>query len=155
MYGIKYKPIGIIHSPFRKPKGIPIQPTAAKGIDGNVAVFSEYAEGFSHIILIFNFHLSRKLSLKVKPFMDKQMRGIFATRAPSRPNPTGILIVRLVKNEEKILHVQDVDIIDGTPVLDIKPYVCEFDAKEVDKIGWLEKNVYKLPTSNGNGRFIK
>ena len=80
--------------------------------------------------------------------MDEQMRGVFATRSPSRPNPIGISIVRLVKIEKNILHVQDLDIIDGTPLLDIKPYVGEFDAKEVDKIGWLEKNVHKLPTSN-------
>ncbi len=158
---IKYKPIGIIHSPFKKPKGTPIQPTAAKGIDGKVEVFSEYAEGlkdvdgFSHIILVFHFHLSKKPSLKVKPFMDDQIRGVFATRAPSRPNSIGISIVRLVKIEENILHVQDVDMIDGTPLLDIKPYVCEFDTKEVDKIGWLENNVHKLPTSNDDGRFIK
>lgn len=158
---IKYKPIGIIHSPFKEPKGTPIQPAAAKGIKGKVEVFPEYAEGlkdvkeFSHIILVCHFHLSKKPSLKVKPFMDDQMRGVFATRAPSRPNPIGISIVRLIKIEENILHVQDVDIIDGTPLLDIKPYVCEFDPKEVNKIGWLEKNVHKLPTSNDDGRFLK
>ena len=158
---IKYKPIGIVHSPFKEPKGTPIQPAAAKGIEGKVEVFPEYAEGlkdvegFSHIILVCHFHLSKKPSLKVKPFMDDQMRGVFATRAPSRPNPIGISIVRLIKIEENILHVQDVDIIDGTPLLDIKPYVCEFDPKEVNKIGWLEKNVHKLPTSNDDGRFIK
>ena len=161
MNEIKYKPIGIIHSPFKEPKGTPIQPAAAKGIEGKVEVFPEYAEGlkdvkeFSHIILVCHFHLSKKPSLKVKPFMDDQMRGVFATRAPSRPNPIGISIVRLIKIEENILHVQDVDIIDGTPLLDIKPYVCEFDPKEVNKIGWLEKNVHKLPTSNDDGRFLK
>ncbi len=158
---IKYKPIGMIHSPFKEPKGTPIQPAAAKGIKGKVEVFPEYAEGlkdvkeFSHIILVCHFHLSKKPSLKVKPFMDDQMRGVFATRAPSRPNSIGISIVRLIKIEENILHVQDVDIIDGTPLLDIKPYVCEFDPKEVNKIGWLEKNVHKLPTSNDDGRFLK
>jgi tRNA (adenine37-N6)-methyltransferase len=161
MHEIKYKPIGIIHSPFKEPKGTPIQPAAAKGIGGKVEVFSEYAEGledvegFSHIILVCHFHLAGKPSLKVKPFMDTQMRGVFATRAPSRPNPIGISIVRLVKIEENILHVQDVDIVDGTPLLDIKPYVGEFDANEVYKEGWLEKNVHKLPTSKDDGRFIK
>jgi len=152
MHEIKYKPIGIIHSPFKEPKGTPIQPAAAKGIGGKVEVFSEYAEGlkdvegFSHIILVCHFHLSGKPSLKVKPSMDTQMRGVFATRAPSRPNPIGISIVRLVKIEENILHVQDVDIVDGTPLLDIKPYVGEFDANKVYKVGWLEKNMHKLPT---------
>ena len=149
---IKYKPIGIVHSPFKEPKGTPIQPAAAKGIKGKVEVFPEYAEGlkdvkeFSYIILVCHFHLSKKPSLKVKPFMDDQMRGVFATRAPSRPNPIGISIVRLIKIEENILHVQDVDIIDGTHLLDIKPYVCEFDPKEVNKIVVLEQNFHKLPT---------
>jgi len=156
---IRYKPIGIIHSPFKEPKGTPIQPTAAKGVDGAVEVFPEYVEGlkdldgFSHIILIYHFHLSRKFSLKVKPFMDNQIRGVFSTRAPSRPNPIGISVVRLIKIEENILHIRDVDIIDGTPLLDIKPYVPEFDVRVVDKIGWLERNVNKLSISKDDGRF--
>jgi len=156
---IRYKPIGIIHSPFKEPKGTPIQPTAAKGVDGAVEVFPEYVEGlkdldgFSHIILIYHFHLSRKFSLKVKPFMDDQIRGVFSTRAPSRPNPIGISVVRLIKIEKNVLHIRDVDIIDGTPLLDIKPYVPEFDVRVVDKIGWLERNVNKLPISKDDGRF--
>ena len=156
---IKYKPIGIIHSPFKKPRGTPIQPTAAEGVDGSVEVFPEYVEGlkdldgFSHIILIYHFHLSKKSSLKVIPFMDHQIRGVFSTRAPSRPNPIGISIVRLIKIEKNILYIQDVDIVDGTPLLDIKPYVPEFDARAVSKIGWLEKNVNKLPASRDDGRF--
>ena len=156
---IKYKPIGIIHSQFKEPKGTPIQPTAVKGIDGTVEVFPEYAEGlkdlegFSHIILIYHFHLSKKSSLKVKPFMDNQIRGVFSIRAPSRPNPIGISVVRLVMIEGSILYIQDVDIVDGTPLLDIKPYVPEFDVRAVDKIGWLEKNVNKLPISKDDGRF--
>ena len=156
---IRYKPIGIIHSPFKEPKGTPIQPTAAKGVDGAVEVFPEYVEGlkdldgFSHIILIYHFHLSRKFSLKVKPFMDDQIRGVFSTRAPSRPNPIGISVVRLIKIEKNVLHIRDVDIIDGTPLLDIKPYVPEFDVRVVDKIGWLERNVNKLSISKDDGRF--
>ena len=161
MNEIRYRPIGIIHSPFKKPRGIPIQPTAAKGIDGTVEVFPEYAEGlkdvqgFSHIILIYHFHLSQKPSLKVKPFMDDQVRGVFSTRAPSRPNPIGISVVRLIRVEENTLHIQDVDIVDGTPLLDIKPYVPEFDIRKVDKTGWLKKNVHKLSTSKDDGRFIR
>lgn len=160
MKEIKYKPIGIIHSPFKKPEGTPIQTSAAKGIAGTVEIFSEYAEGlkdikgFSHIILIYHFHLSGKFSLKVKPFMDAQVRGVFATRAPGRPNPIGISIVRLVKIKKNKLYVQDVDIIDGTPVLDIKPYVPEFDIKMADKTGWLKKNIHKLPRAKDDGRFI-
>ncbi|AGK61270.1 putative methyltransferase, YaeB/AF_0241 family [Archaeoglobus sulfaticallidus PM70-1] len=158
---IKYKPIGIIHSPFKEPKGTPIQPTAARGIDGAVEVFPEYAEGlkdlegFSHIILIYHFHLVKKPSLKVKPFMDNQIRGVFSTRAPSRPNPIGISVVHLVRIEGNILYIRDVDIVDGTPLLDIKPYVPEFDVRGVEKIGWLEKNVHKLSTSKDDGRFTE
>jgi len=158
---IEYQPIGIIHSPFKEPQGTPIQPPAAKGIDGTVEVFPEYAEGlkdvegFSHIILIYHFHLSKKSSLVAKPYMDNEVRGVFAMRAPSRPNPIGISIVRLVRVEENILHIQDVDIVDGTPLLDIKPYVLRFDGRDVVKTGWLEKNVHKLSKSKDDGRFVK
>lgn len=161
MHEIKYKPIGIIHSPFKEPKGTPIQPAGGKDINGTVEVFPEYAEGlkdvegFSHIILIFHFHLSKGVSLKAKPYMDNEERGVFAIRSPRRPNPIGISIVRLVRIEENILHIKDLDIIDGTPLLDIKPYVPEFDIQEVVKIGWLEKSVYKLPISKDDGRFIE
>jgi len=161
MNEIRYKPIGVIHSPFKEPRGTPIQPVGAKGIDGTVEVFNEYIEGlkdvenFSHIILIYHFHLSRGSPLKVKPYMDNKVRGVFATRAPSRPNPIGISIVRLVSVERNILHIQDVDIVDGTPLLDIKPYVPEFDIRGVKKTGWLKKNIRKLPTSKDDGRFIK
>jgi len=158
---VKYKPIGVIYSPFKEPKGTPIQPAGARGISGTVEVFPEYAEGlkdiegFSHIILICHFHLSRGWSLEVKPFMDDQLHGVFTTRAPARPNPIGISIVRLVRVEGNILHIQDVDIVDGTPLLDIKPYVPEFDMREVEKTGWLEKNLHKLSTSKDDERFVK
>lgn len=158
---IKYKPVGIIYSPFKEPKGTPIQPTAAKGIDGAIEVFPEYAEGlkdlegFSHIILIYHFHLVKESSLKVKPFMDNQIHGVFSTRSPSRPNPIGVSVVRLVRIDGNMLYIQDVDIVDGTPLLDIKPYVPEFDIKEVERIGWLENNVHKLSTSKDDGRFTK
>ena len=161
MHEIKYTPIGIIHSPFKKTKGTPIQPAGAKDIDGTVEVFPEWAEGledvegFSHIILIYHFHLSKITPLKVKPYMDNNAHGVFAMRGPSRPNPIGISIVRLVRIEENILHIQDVDIVDGTPLLDIKPYVPEFDIREVEKTGWLDKNVHKLSSSKDDGRFTK
>jgi tRNA-Thr(GGU) m(6)t(6)A37 methyltransferase TsaA len=160
MNEIRYKPIGVIHSPFKEPRGTPIQTTAAKGIDGVVELFPKYAEGlkdlegFSHIVLIYHFHLSKKPSLRVKPYMDSIKRGIFATRAPSRPNPIGISVVRLTKIRENRLWVKDVDIVDGTPLLDIKPYVPEIDAKDADKIGWLRKNIGKLHTVKDDGRFV-
>ena len=158
---IKYKPIGVVHSPFKKPKGTPIQPSGAKNIEGTVELFPEYTDGlkdledFSHIILVYHFHLSKRVSLRVRPFMDGEVHGVFAIRGPSRPNPIGISVVRLVKIEENILHIQDLDILDGSPLLDIKPYVPEFDMREVEKIGWLEKNVNKLPSTKDDGRFIK
>jgi len=160
MQTIEYQPIGIIHSPFKAPQGTPIQPTAAKGVGGTVEVFPEYADGlkdvdgFSHIILIYHFHLCKRVSLSAKPFMDDEIHGIFAIRAPSRPNPIGLSIVRLQRIEERILHIQDVDIVEGTPLLDIKPYVPRFDTRDVEHIGWLEKNVHKLSTSKDDGRFV-
>jgi len=161
MNEITYRPIGVVHSPFKEPKGTPIQPSAAEGISGTVEIFPEYAEGlrdiegFSHIFLIYHFHLSKGARLIAKPFMDNEERGVFAMRGPSRPNTIGISIVRLIRVEDNIIHIQDVDIVDGTPLLDIKPYVPEFDLKEVEKTGWLEKNVHKLPSSKDDGRFTK
>ena len=161
MVEIKYKPIGIIHSPFKEPKGTPIQPSGAKGIDGTVEIFPDYAEGlkdlegFSHIILIYHFHLSKKASLKVKPYLDDEVHGVFAMRGLSRPNPIGISTVHLLRIEGTTLHIQDVDIVDGTPLLDIKPYVPEFDRGEVQRTGWLEKKVEKLGITKDDGRFTK
>lgn len=158
---MNFKPIGIVHSPFKEAIGTPIQPKAAKGIEGTVEVFAEFADGltdldgFSHIILICHFHLAKNYKLKVIPYMDDQQRGVFATRAPSRPNPIGISVVKLNRIENNILYIQDIDIIDGTPLLDIKPYVSKFDSKEDIKIGWLEKRVNKLSTSKDDGRFRK
>ena len=161
MNEIKYKQIGLIHSPYKEPRGTPIQPTAAMDIEGAVEVFSEYVEGlkdiegFSHIILIYHFNRTKGFSLQVKPYMDNFQRGVFATRAPSRPNPIGMSIVRLTNVEGNTLHVRDVDIVDGTPLLDIKPYVPKFDVRITGKIGWLDKNVSKLSTAKDNGRFSK
>ena len=161
MNKIIYKPIGVVHSPFKEPKGTPIQPSIIKGIKGEVEIFPEYIEGlqdingFSHIILIYHFHLSKKSSLKTKPFMDDKIHGIFAIRGPSRPNPIGISTVRLIKVDSNILHVENLDIIDETPLLDIKPYVPEFDKAEVTKIGWLQGNIDKLSKTKDDGRFVQ
>jgi tRNA-Thr(GGU) m(6)t(6)A37 methyltransferase TsaA len=158
---VSYKVIGIIRSPFTESKGTPIQPAAAKDVEGVVEVFPEYADGlddvdgFSHLILLYHFHLAKPGKLRAKPFMDSRERGIFAMRGPSRPNPIGLSIVRLQQVQGTRLSIQDVDIIDGTPLLDIKPYVPEFDARPATRIGWLEEQVRKLPDSRDNGRFTE
>jgi len=147
---IRYKPIGIIHSPFKETNGMPIQPIGAKGILGSVEIFPEFCEGlkdiegFSHIILVYHFHRSKGYSLLVKPFVDDKKRGVFATRAPRRPNPIGISVVRLVKVERCNLQVEGIDVLDGTPLLDIKPYVPEFDFEDRVKVrtGWLEGKIH-------------
>jgi tRNA-Thr(GGU) m(6)t(6)A37 methyltransferase TsaA len=158
---ITYRDIGIVQSPFKEPKGTPIQPPAAQDIDGIISIYPEYMEGlkdiegFSHIILLYHFHLVQESSLLVKPFLDMELHGVFATRSPSRPNPIGFSIVRLIKVEGNKLHIRDVDIVDGTPLLDIKPYVAEFDVRKTERTGWFEKNMYKLSTTRDDGRFVK
>jgi tRNA-Thr(GGU) m(6)t(6)A37 methyltransferase TsaA len=159
MPDIIFQPIGTISTPFKEPRGTPIQPRAARGAPGTVQVFPEYLEGlqdlegFSHIFLIYHFHLSRDFTLKVKPFLDEEMRGVFATRAPSRPNPIGVSLVRLERVQGDRLEVLDVDMVDGTPLLDIKPYVPQFDYGPEARIGWLEKNLEKLQSARDDGRF--
>jgi tRNA-Thr(GGU) m(6)t(6)A37 methyltransferase TsaA len=159
MKAIRYKSIGVIHTPFKDIKGMPIQPMGARGIQGIVQIEPEYVqgvqdlEGFSHLILIYHFHLSEGYSLQVKPFMDDVLHGVFATRAPKRPNPIGISIVKLIKVEGGTLHIEDVDMVDGTPLLDIKPYVPEFDSQKAERIGWLSKNVGKVHEMKSDGRF--
>ncbi len=146
MQDIIYKPIGIIHTPLKYPVGAPIQPIGGKGIKGTIEIFPEFVpclkdlEGFSHIILFYHFHLSKGYSSEVKPFMGDKLRGVFATRAPKRPNPIGLSVVRLIKLEGEILYIEDLDIVDGTPLLDIKPYVPKVDAHEVESLGWLTEN---------------
>ena len=156
---IKYRPIGIIHTPFKEPRGTPIQPIGAKGVEGYIEIFPEYIEGleglegFSHIILIYHFHLVKKTQLKVKPYMSNRVVGIFATRAPPRPNPIGISVVRLLEIKGNIVRICDVDIVDGTPLLDIKPYVPAFDHRDVERIGWLENVVNRVTITRDDGRF--
>jgi tRNA-Thr(GGU) m(6)t(6)A37 methyltransferase TsaA len=147
---IKLKPIGIIHSPFESSGGTPIQPRAAAGAKGRVEIYNEYCEGlrdldgFERIWLIYWFHRNGKSELTVVPFRDTRPRGLFATRAPSRPNRIGISVVRLLEVSDNTLAVEGLDIVDGTPLLDIKPYVPEFDAYECQRIGWLgDSNVQR------------
>jgi len=142
---ITYTPIGIIHSAFTDLSDMPIQPTTKTSGPGSIEIFPEYADGlrdvdgFSHIILLYHFHEVKRADLTVTPFLDSGPRGVFATRAPTRPNQIGLSVVRLVAVEDNTILVDDLDILDGTPLLDVKPYVPEFDHRPDAKVGWLEQ----------------
>lgn len=144
MAQVVLNPIGRINSPYTNVEDMPIQPGGAKETQGTVVVDDAYADGladldgFSHIILIYQFHRSQGFELRVKPFLDNQLRGLFSTRAPRRPNPIGLSVVTLTKREGSRLHVLGIDVLDGTPLIDIKPFVPAFDAPEVTAVGWLE-----------------
>ncbi len=144
MDSITYQPIGVVHSPFSRPEGTPIQPSRSSGASGSIELLPEYTEGlsdldgFSHLVLLFHLHLSEGFALTVKPYLDDQRRGVFATRAPRRPNPIGLSVLVIDRIDGNIIHVSNLDIIDGTPVLDIKPYVPPFDEAEDVRFGWLK-----------------
>ncbi|MBM3248291.1 MAG: tRNA (N6-threonylcarbamoyladenosine(37)-N6)-methyltransferase TrmO [Candidatus Omnitrophica bacterium] len=145
---MRIEPIGIIHSTFKNRKDTPIQPFRSNKI-GRVEVCKKFRDGlkdivgFSHIILIYKFHKSRGWRLLVKPFLDDQLHGVFSTRSPRRPNQIGISVVRLLRRKGNVLFVKGIDVIDGTPLLDIKPYVPEFSSAFKVRIGWLTNKISK------------
>lgn len=151
--------IGIIRTPFTELEGMPIQPRAAKGVNGVVDVYEKYQsglkdlEGFSHIILLYQFHKSDGFNLEVVPYLDDEPRGLFSTRAPKRPNPIGLSVVELDRIEGRHLYVRNVDMLDGTPLVDIKPYVPEFDSPTEVRIGWLEKSRHDIERRRSDDRF--
>ena len=159
MNTITFTPIGVIHTQFKTPAGTPIQPAAGRDVAGRVEVYPAYVDGladldgFSHVVLLFHCHRAKPFTLKVTPFLDDEPRGLFATRAPSRPNAIGLSVVRLEKVEGNTLHIRDVDMLDGTPLLDIKPYVGAFDRPDNVRLGWLETRVDHLPDTRDDGRF--
>ena len=161
MNNIVYKPIGIIHTPFKEQKDTPIQPRRGKGIQGTAEVFPEYKEalsdldGFSHIYLLFHFHRSEGYKLKVIPYLDDTPRGLFATRAPRRPNQIGLSIVKLIKIVNTTLYIEDIDILDGTPLLDIKPYIPQFDDDTDYQLGWLEGRAGRASDTDADDRFAE
>jgi tRNA-Thr(GGU) m(6)t(6)A37 methyltransferase TsaA len=152
---ILYKPIGIIHTPFIEKNDTPIQGCFSPESKGQVEIYPEYVEGldsikgFSHLILLYHFHKAEECSLKVKPFLDKEKKGIFACRYFARPNPIGLSIVKLYGVNGNILDVGEVDMLDGTPLLDIKPYVPEFDIKGQVQDGWYKNASERAKYNNG------
>ena len=160
MESIIFKPIGTIRSPHKEPRGTPIQPPAARGIKGQVILFEEYSEGladldgFSHVILIYYFDRAAKFTLKVKPFLDIKEHGLFSTRAPSRPNAIGFSVLQLDSVEGNTIHVSDIDILDNTPLLDIKPFVSSFDSRTHTRDGWVKSRSDAIETASDDGRFL-
>ena len=151
--------IGIIHTPFADPKGTPIQPQRSGDAKGTVEIFPEFGagladlDGYSHIILLYFMHLADGYELTVTPFLDDQKRGLFATRAPRRPSPIGMSVVRLDRIDGGVLSITEVDMVDGTPLLDIKPYVPRFDDVTDIQIGWLEGKSRRAENHRADGRF--
>jgi tRNA-Thr(GGU) m(6)t(6)A37 methyltransferase TsaA len=155
MSGLILKAIGTVHSPFVRAAGTPIQSAMAQGMEGWVEVFPEFVpglqdlEGFERIWLVYWFDRATPAQLAVKPFLDQQEHGVFATRSPCRPNPIGLSCVRLVGIDGGRLRIVDVDILDGTPLVDIKPYVPVFDCFEARRVGWLEGKDTKVVLADG------
>jgi tRNA-Thr(GGU) m(6)t(6)A37 methyltransferase TsaA len=159
MKEITLRSIGIIRTPFTQREGTPIQPPGGRDVRGTIELNPEFVEGladlegFSHIILLYHFHQAAETSLKVVPFLDAEPRGIFATRAPNRPNPLGLSVVRLEKIEGNKLTISDVDILDGTPLLDIKPYIPDFDSRGTYRLGWIEGKSNQATSKKADNRF--
>jgi tRNA-Thr(GGU) m(6)t(6)A37 methyltransferase TsaA len=156
---ITFRPIGTIYTPFKEPVGMPIQTSGGLGVKGTIKIDQEFIpalkdlEGFSHIILLYYFHRSKGYSNEVIPFLNNRYRGVFSTRAPRRPNNIGLSVVRLMKITEGTLFVENLDIIDETPLLDIKPYVPAVDSVVVDRIGWLEGKENEFLQKKANENF--
>jgi tRNA-Thr(GGU) m(6)t(6)A37 methyltransferase TsaA len=155
---ITYQPIGVIHTPFKAVNGMPIQAVAAKGVIGSIELAPAYQAGlkdiigFSHLILLYHLHLVYDYKLEVIPFLDDQPHGVFATRSPKRPNAIGLSIVKLLGVEANTLQIEEIDVIDGTPLLDIKPYVPEFDVRTTEQIGWFAARVANVYTVRAGER---
>ena len=151
--------IGTIHSPYKSIDGMPIQPKGAEKVVGHVLLDKQYAaglrdlEGFSHIYLLYQFHRVTRTELLVTPFMDTEERGVFATRSPLRPNHIGISIVRLQRVEGNKIFIEGVDVLDGTPLLDIKPYIEKFDAVKKSCSGWLQASEADICSKRSDSRF--
>jgi len=157
----QYEPIGVIRTPFKSPDGMPIQPVGADTETGTVRVAEPYADGlqdlngFSHCILLYHFHAATDAtSLEVEPFLDTEKRGVFATRAPQRPNQIGLSVVAIDSVTENEVHVSGIDVVDQTPLLDIKPFVPEFDVPTDTDTGWITASESTIQSKEADERFL-
>lgn len=156
---IHYESIGVLNSPHKNIADMPIQPSGADGIRGTITLKEQYLEGlkdldgFSHIYVFYHFHQAKAAQLTVTPFMDEASHGIFATRAPRRPNAIGLSVLRLINIDGSQLQIENVDILDGTPILDIKPYVPDFDHVTAERVGWLDRAKSKVKKHRSDNRF--
>jgi tRNA (adenine37-N6)-methyltransferase len=156
---VRYRPIGVIHTPYREPAGTPVQTTSFVGSAGHVEIDPAFSaglrdlDGFSHLILLYHLHRVGVMRLTVTPFLDDREHGVFSTRSPARPNPIGLSVVRLVGIEGTRLDIEDVDMIDGTPLLDLKPYVPAFDARDDVRVGWYADRLDHVEGARADDRF--
>ena len=158
---LSFLPIGTAFTPFKELISMPVQPAAARGAKGTIEIRDDLRpglndlDGFSHIIVLYCFHKVTETRLTVTPFLDSSPHGVFATRAPTRPNPIGLSVLRVCSVNGTTIEVEDVDILDGTPVLDIKPFVPSFDMPTGQvKVGWLGKTSLDLDSARSDHRFI-
>jgi tRNA-Thr(GGU) m(6)t(6)A37 methyltransferase TsaA len=151
--------IGTIHTPFDTLEDMPIQPKGAEEVIGTIELEEQYSagladlDGFSHIYLLYRFHMAKRTALTVTPFMDTSPRGVFSTRSPLRPNHIGISIVRLIGVEKNIITVQGIDVLNGSPLLDIKPYIAAFDSVQQSRSGWMKGSEEEVARKRSDQRF--
>lgn len=154
------EPIGIIHSPFRELENMPVQSVGAQSVEGKVVVDERFSEGlrdlegFSHIYLVYHFHRANRTELRVIPYMDTVEKGVFATRSPLRPSHIGISIVELLSVSRNVLEVRGVDVLDETPLIDIKPYIPQFDCRGDATSGWMKASRADVERKRSDNRFL-
>ena len=156
---IEYRPVGVARTRYTSLDGMPLQSVAAAEEPGRIEIEPDLVDGlrdldgFSHIVVVSHLHRGDPGGLVVVPFLDDTARGVFATRSPRHPNPIGLTVVRLVSVDGSTLHVLGLDLLDGTPVLDVKPYVPAFDRVDAERAGWLEERARDVHTTRSDGRF--
>jgi tRNA-Thr(GGU) m(6)t(6)A37 methyltransferase TsaA len=158
---VTYQPIGVIRTPFDDVDGMPIQASAAAGVAGWIELDPGLVDGlvdldgFSHLTLLYHLHRAAAARLSVTPFLDDRAHGIFATRSPARPNPIGLSTVRLIGIAGATIRIEDVDMVDGTPLLDMKPYVPAFDQRDDVRVGWFAGRLDGLAEARSDDRFLE